>query len=280
MPSNASLSSTSTPKRQSLCPGSFRQGQEAMPKGTAFWDHRAPPAPGSQEVLPPDLLEELEALLQDEIHEYRFTALAMLVYKFEKAETPEERREIVHFYLANADFVNNWDLVDASADKILGAYLYHRDRSVLWELARSGHLWRQRLAVIATFYFIRRGDFAETLQLAEFFLDHEHDLIHKAVGWMLRKSANGTSRWNMHFCGSTTGACPAPCCATPSRNSTRAAPGLSAGLDLSQAELSAWPLVMPYVRTRRMWQIWAHWMMVRSSLGSVSSTSIKLSRRL
>lgn len=182
------LEQYSDPEKAEFMPRFFQTGPGGYAEGDRFLGITVPHLRRAARKFYRQIsLEELEALLQDEIHEYRFTALAMLVYKFEKAETPEERREIVHFYLANADFVNNWDLVDASADKILGAYLYHRDRSVLWELARSGHLWRQRLAVIATFYFIRRGDFAETLQLAEFFLDDEHDLIHKAVGWMLRE---------------------------------------------------------------------------------------------
>lgn len=182
------LEQYSDPEKAEFMPRFFQTGPGGYAEGDRFLGITVPHLRRAARKFYRQIsLEELEALLQDEIHEYRFTALAMLVYKFEKAETPEERREIVHFYLANADFVNNWDLVDASADKTLGAYLYHRDRSVLWELARSGHLWRQRLAVIATFYFIRRGDFAETLQLAEFFLDHEHDLIHKAVGWMLRE---------------------------------------------------------------------------------------------
>lgn len=182
------LEQYSDPEKAEFMPRFFQTGPGGYAEGDRFLGITVPHLRRAARKFYRQIsLEELEALLQDEIHEYRFTALAMLVYKFEKAETPEERREIVHFYLANADFVNNWDLVDASADKILGAYLYHRDRSVLWELARSGHLWRQRLAVIATFYFIRRGDFAETLQLAEFFLDHEHDLIHKVVGWMLRE---------------------------------------------------------------------------------------------
>lgn len=96
----------------------------------------------------------------------------------------------MELYLANTDYINNWDLVDASADKILGPYLYDKDRSVLWELAQSGCLWQERISVIATFHFIKQGDFADTLKLAEFFLDHEHDLIHKAVGWMLREIGN------------------------------------------------------------------------------------------
>ena len=80
--------------------------------------------------------------------------------------------------------------MDVSTDKILGAYLFDKDRSLLYELAESGHLWRQRTAVIATFYFIRQNDFGDTLKLAERLLDHEHHLIHKAVGWMLREIGN------------------------------------------------------------------------------------------
>lgn len=132
-------------------------------------------------------LKEVELLLRDPVHECRFTALAMLVLKFSKAKDEGKRREIVDCYLTNVDYVNNWDLVDASADKILGAFIYDKDRGVLWELARSGQLWRQRIAIMATFHFIRQGDFADTLRLAEYFLTHEHDLIHKAVGWMLRE---------------------------------------------------------------------------------------------
>ena len=83
--------------------------------------------------------------------------------------------------------MNSWDLVDGSAPHILGAHLLERDRAVLYELAGSGHLWRQRVAVLATFAFIRAGQFRDTLRLAELLRDHPHDLIHKAVGWMLRE---------------------------------------------------------------------------------------------
>lgn len=131
-------------------------------------------------------LEDIHSLLQDEVHEYRSVALIMLVNKYEKADA-EQQRKIVQFYLDNLDHVNNWDLVDLSADKILGAYLFDKDRQILYELAQSGHLWRQRIAVMATFYFIRQGDYADTLNLAAMLLDHDHHLIHKAVGWMLRE---------------------------------------------------------------------------------------------
>jgi 3-methyladenine DNA glycosylase AlkD len=133
------------------------------------------------------MLEEAELLLQDPVHEYRLTALFILCYKFEKTAEDAEKERIVAVYLKNLAFVNNWDLVDASAEKILGAYLLQRDKSLLFDLAGSHDLWRQRVAVLSTFHFIRHNRFTETLQLAEQFLCHEHDLIHKAVGWMLRE---------------------------------------------------------------------------------------------
>ncbi|MBT0812573.1 DNA alkylation repair protein [Litoribacter ruber] len=132
-------------------------------------------------------LDELEALLTQEVHEYRLTALFMLVLKFEKAKSAEDRKTLLDFYLDHLDFVNNWDLVDSSAPKILGAYLYDQDKSLLYDFAQSGQLWKQRTAIISTQYFIKKGHFDDTLQLADLLLDHPHDLIHKAVGWMLRE---------------------------------------------------------------------------------------------
>ncbi len=132
-------------------------------------------------------LEAVQTLLREPIHEYRLTALIILVYKFERAEMDEDKKAIVDLYINNLEYVNNWDLVDASADKILGAYLAARDRSILYQLATANHLWSQRAAVIATFYFIRNHQFSDTLEIAKILLNHEHDLIHKAVGWMLRE---------------------------------------------------------------------------------------------
>ena len=131
-------------------------------------------------------LTELVYLLKDPVHECRLTALLILVRKYEKKEV--ERKEIVDFYLENTDFINNWDLVDLSAPKILGPWLYTRERSILYSLAESGDLWKQRIAVLATYFFIKKGDFTETFALSELLLNHKHDLIHKAVGWMLRET--------------------------------------------------------------------------------------------
>jgi 3-methyladenine DNA glycosylase AlkD len=144
-------------------------------------------------------LGDLTFLLQDAAHESRLTALFMLVYKFEKAKTDAEKKDLAGLYLENLDYVNNWDLVDSSADKILGAYLFTRNKDVLYELARSGHLWKQRVAIMATFYFIRQGAYQDTLKIAEILLHHEHDLIHKAVGWMLREVGKKDFAVEYHF---------------------------------------------------------------------------------
>ncbi|WP_235893448.1 DNA alkylation repair protein [Litoribacter populi] len=132
-------------------------------------------------------MEALETLLTHPVHEYRMTALFMLVNKFEKAQTSEDKKNLVDFYLRHLSFVNNWDLVDSSAPKILGAYLFDKEKDVLYEFARSGELWKQRVAIISTMYFIKKGHYSDTLQIAGILLNHPHDLIHKAVGWMLRE---------------------------------------------------------------------------------------------
>jgi len=132
-------------------------------------------------------LEHLEHLLHAPIHEYRLTALLLLVYKFEKLKTEHEKKPIVDLYLANTSYINNWDLVDLSADKILGAYLLNKEKDILYELANSNDLWEQRMAIMATFYVIRYNRYDDTLKIAGLLLKHPHDLIHKAVGWMLRE---------------------------------------------------------------------------------------------
>lgn len=135
-------------------------------------------------------LDELEALLRDPFHECRLTALFMMRLRFERARTAAEKEAIVELFLRNLDCINNWDLVDSSAPYILGPYLAESKSDLLCKLASSGELWKQRIAMMATFYFIRQGRYRETLCLAEKYLDHPHDLIHKATGWMLREIGN------------------------------------------------------------------------------------------
>ena len=133
-------------------------------------------------------LEEVQLLLESPWHEARLCALLILVYRFkERKITEEEREQIYSFYIKNARRCNNWDLVDLSCRDIVGEYLVDKDRSILYRLADSENLWEQRIAVVATWAFIRRSDFNDTLALAERFMAHKHDLMHKAVGWMLRE---------------------------------------------------------------------------------------------
>ncbi|SDM88574.1 DNA alkylation repair protein [Siphonobacter aquaeclarae] len=131
-------------------------------------------------------LDEVIALLQSPFHEARASALFIWVDQFKKAPF-DKRLDIFEAYLANKDYVNNWDLVDVSARDIVGAFLYDQDRSMLYDFIRSEHLWTVRIALIATAYFIKRKEYTDTLALAELVLNHKHDLIHKASGWMLRE---------------------------------------------------------------------------------------------
>lgn len=131
-------------------------------------------------------LREVERLLHSKIHEERLAALILLVERARAADD-KTRRVLYELYLANAHHVNNWDLVDVSASDLVGAYLEHRSRRPIYRLAKSESLWERRIAVLATLHFIRRGDFADTLALARRLLHDREDLIHKAVGWMLRE---------------------------------------------------------------------------------------------
>ena len=129
---------------------------------------------------------DVVALLQSPIHEERLLALVILVNAYQCGDDTE-CAEIYKLYLAQLDYVNNWDLVDSSAPYIIGPHLLNRSRKILSRLARSKNLWHRRVVVLATFYFIRQNDFADALRLAELLRNDEHDLIHKAIGWMLRE---------------------------------------------------------------------------------------------
>lgn len=131
-------------------------------------------------------LEEVEYFVQHKIHEYRLFGLLTLTYTWKKADE-SKRKDIFDLYVKNLEYVNNWDLVDISAPNIVGEYLKEKDRAILYELAENNNLWKQRISIISTFSFIRNKDFVDTLNISEILLHHKHDLIHKAVGWMLRE---------------------------------------------------------------------------------------------
>ena len=128
-------------------------------------------------------------LLESAVHEERQLALFILVLKFQQGDE-SERRTIYELYLDNTEHVNNWDLVDCSAHQIAGEHLLGRNKRALYKFAKSRSLWERRIAIMATFRFIKAGEFEDTLALAKLLLNDEEDLIHKAVGWMLRELGN------------------------------------------------------------------------------------------
>lgn len=131
-------------------------------------------------------IADVEKLLHDKWHEARVLALILLVNRYKRGDEAE-REKIFRVYLANTDRINNWDLVDVSAPRIVGAHLEKRPRGLLDKLAKSKSLWERRIAILATAWFIRLDEFDDTLRIATALLSDSHDLIHKAVGWMLRE---------------------------------------------------------------------------------------------
>lgn len=133
-------------------------------------------------------IDEIQKLVESEWHEVRLCGLLILCYRYKRRKTADsEREEIVRFYLRNTRHCDNWDLVDLTCRDILGEYLVNRDRSILYRLAGSDYLWERRIAIVSTWAFIHRDDFTDTLALAEQLLGDPHDLMRKAVGWMLRE---------------------------------------------------------------------------------------------
>jgi 3-methyladenine DNA glycosylase AlkD len=146
-------------------------------------------------------LSAVSKLLKSKIHEYRLVGLLILIKKYETADSRLLKQEIFDFYVSNFSAINNWDLVDLSAPKIVGHFLFNyqqdKNRSALKflsKLAASHDLWERRIAIISTFYFIYQGQTAETYYIAEKLLKDKHDLIHKAVGWMLREAGKRVSK--------------------------------------------------------------------------------------
>lgn len=126
--------------------------------------------------------KELQELLDSKYHECRLTALLVLVENYHK-----DKERVVEFYLKNIKSINNWDLVDLSCPKILGAYLFQKERNLLSNLAKSKNMWERRIAIVSTHHFIKNNDFKDTLKISKMLLKDKEDLIHKATGWMLRE---------------------------------------------------------------------------------------------
>ena len=130
---------------------------------------------------------DISVLLSSPYHEIRLTALFMMNTRFLKSADQAEAKKWVDFYLSHIHCINNWDLVDSSAPIVLGTWLQNRNRRILYQFARSKNLWKNRIAMLTTLAFIRNNELNDLLKLAEIFISHPHDLMHKAAGWMLRE---------------------------------------------------------------------------------------------
>jgi 3-methyladenine DNA glycosylase AlkD len=164
----------------------FKTGKGEYGEGDVFVGLKVP----TQRKLARDFRDlsfsDLKLLLNSTIHEERLISLFILIDKYDKGDE-QKKKVIFSFYLKNRRGINNWDLVDLSAPKIIGKHLLNKDKSLLFKFAVSKNLWERRIAVLSTYEFIRNNDFKTTLKIAQLLLEDEHDLIHKAVGWMLRE---------------------------------------------------------------------------------------------
>ena len=167
----------------------FKTGQGEYGEGDVFLGISVP----NQRLVAKEFYEkvtlnDIENLLSFNIHEYRLTALLMLVFKYEKTKDQLSRQEIIDFYMSQTKHINNWDLVDTSCYKILGHYCFHQKREdVLFDLAKSDDLWEKRIAIVSTNYYIRKKVLDIVPEIVLMNLNYPHDLMHKANGWMLRE---------------------------------------------------------------------------------------------
>ncbi|MBI2573442.1 DNA alkylation repair protein [Candidatus Woesearchaeota archaeon] len=189
------LQSLANSQKAAFFPSFFKTGPGQYGEGDVFIGVTVPQQREVAKKYANLPLPEIKNLLDSPIHEHRLTALLILVLQYQKTKD----KKIVDFYLANTTRINNWDLVDTSADKILGTYLLDKDRQLLYTLVKSPLLWERRIAIIATFAFIKQKDFTDTIKLSQLLLADKHDLMHKAVGWMLREMGKRDETTLCHF---------------------------------------------------------------------------------
>ena len=177
----------------------FKTGPGEYGEGDRFLGIRVPTVRKCVREYRTISLPETVELLKSPFHEARLLALLILVAKYSSAKTGAEREAIYRSYLRHTESINNWDLVDCSAEHIVGAHLFSKDRKPIYRLVRSSGLWERRIGVMSTFHFIKKEDFSDTLAIAELLLGDREDLIHKAVGWMLREVGNRDRRTEEKF---------------------------------------------------------------------------------
>ena len=180
------LKKLANPKQAEILRGFSKTGKGEYGEGNIFLGIKVPFQREVADKFSELSLADIEKLLNNKIHEHRLTALFILIKQYEKG-SKSERNKIFKLYLKNAKNINNWGLVDISAPKIVGDYSLNKPRDILYKLAKSDNLWERRIAIISTFTFIRNNEFDDTLKIAKILLNDKQDLIHKAVGWMLRE---------------------------------------------------------------------------------------------
>jgi len=182
------LKQHSSPEKAKIYARFFKTGQGEYGEGDVFLGLTVPEQRKLAQKYFDLSFDDVKELLYSKYHEHRLTGLLILCYKYQKAEDNEkEGDKIIDFYLKHKHCGNNWDLIDCVADKLLGKHILNKDKSILYDLAKSENVWDRRIVIITTFEFIRKHKFEDTIKIAEILLNDKHDLIQKAVGWMLRE---------------------------------------------------------------------------------------------
>ncbi len=180
------MQSLRSPKKAETLSRFFKTGKGEYGEGDLFLGLTVPESRSIARKYAHISFGEIKELLKSKFHEERLVALLILVHNYNQGNQ-KQKDDVYNFYINNMLFINNWDLVDLTADKIVGAHLLDKGKDILYNIAKSKNLWERRISIVATFHFIRKHSFNETLKIAELLLDDDHDLIHKAVGWMLRE---------------------------------------------------------------------------------------------
>lgn len=165
----------------------FKTGKGQYAEGDVFWGLTVPMVRKIAHKFKDISLKDVGLLIKDKVHEIRLVALLILIHQY-KHGIQDEKDKIIKFYLANTKYINNWDLVDLPCCHILGEYLWQtKDKRIIKRLVVSKNLWEQRMAIVSSLVFVKNGDLKWATDIAEKFLGHKHDLIHKATGWVLRE---------------------------------------------------------------------------------------------
>ncbi|MBC7485546.1 MAG: DNA alkylation repair protein [Cytophagaceae bacterium] len=178
-----------SPEKAAFFPRFFKTGKGQYGEGDKFWGITVPQNRlVAKKYFAACSIEDLSELLQNPVHEVRLCALLMMGYRSGNKKLPDIKKALYNLYISHTAYINNWDLVDTSAPLIVGGWLEDKKRDILYRWAKKGSLWEQRIAIVATFYFIRKGQYEDTVAICKLLLEHKHDLIHKATGWMLREA--------------------------------------------------------------------------------------------